>query len=91
MSTSPSQWPHTLTSGPLAGRTFWSDKAYRIALGEARLRSHAKDAARDRLEGLLKAHDAASDIERRAVVARGEVDRLLNEAAALFADPASTA
>ncbi len=79
-------YPWTLTSGPLAGRTFWSDKAYRIALGEARLRSHAQAGVRARLEHLLAAHDAASEAERLASKARTEVDRLLDETAIHFVD-----
>jgi len=74
-------WPRTLTSGVLAGRTFSSEQAYRLALGEARLEGLLEDSARRQLEELIAAHDATMAAERQATEARKGFDGRLTRTA----------
>lgn len=88
MSTDSGQWPRTLTSGLLAGRTFWSDRAYRQALGEARLEQTLQNSARQQLEALIAAHDEATAAEQRAIDAREDFETHMSRATKRLADAA---
>jgi hypothetical protein len=80
MGTSSKPWPHTMTSGLLAGRTFESSDAYRYALGEARLRKWIKRQQAD-IELLLAAHTDAVATQRQTAKTGIGTDELLSKTA----------